>query len=177
MRNKLWRARVVSCVPTAIPRKAPRKACIPGRPVIPSMTNPLFLPPVFLPRKTQTVPDEKSLPPPSLPALLLVLSAAFPAGASPGQSCGRAGPPPHPGRNEILPPGTSAPAFFRNHQRQHLRPLRAGIAGPRPSSRVPRIRQHRPGQRTFALDANGTPLDANLDVWAKAGGAYKSLGS
>ena len=30
-----------------------------------------------------------------------------------------------------------------------------------------------PGQNTFAVDANGTPLDANLDVWSKAGGAYK----
>ena len=30
-----------------------------------------------------------------------------------------------------------------------------------------------PGQNTFAVDANGTPLDANLDVWSRAGGAYK----
>lgn len=30
-----------------------------------------------------------------------------------------------------------------------------------------------PQQHTFSLSANGTPLDANLDVWAKAGGAYK----
>ena len=30
-----------------------------------------------------------------------------------------------------------------------------------------------PGENTFALDANGTPLDANLDVWSKAGGAFK----
>ena len=29
------------------------------------------------------------------------------------------------------------------------------------------------GQRTFSLSANGTPLDANLDVWSKAGGAFK----
>ena len=28
-------------------------------------------------------------------------------------------------------------------------------------------------QRTISLSANGTPLDANLDVWAKAGGAFK----
>lgn len=30
-----------------------------------------------------------------------------------------------------------------------------------------------PAQHTFAVAANGSPLDANLDVWAKAGGAYK----
>ncbi len=30
-----------------------------------------------------------------------------------------------------------------------------------------------PGENTFSLDANGTPLDANLDVWSKAGGAFK----
>ena len=30
-----------------------------------------------------------------------------------------------------------------------------------------------PGRRTFALAANGSPLDANLDVWAQAGGADK----
>ena len=30
-----------------------------------------------------------------------------------------------------------------------------------------------PGQHTFAVDANGTPLDANLDVFSKAGGADK----
>ena len=29
------------------------------------------------------------------------------------------------------------------------------------------------GENTFSLDANGTPLDANLDVWSKAGGAFK----
>ena len=28
-------------------------------------------------------------------------------------------------------------------------------------------------QNTFAVAANGTPLDANLDVWSKAGGAFK----
>jgi hypothetical protein len=30
-----------------------------------------------------------------------------------------------------------------------------------------------PGQNTFSLSANGSPLDANLDVFAKAGGANK----
>ena len=30
-----------------------------------------------------------------------------------------------------------------------------------------------PQHATFSLSANGTPLDANLDVWAKAGGAFK----
>jgi len=29
------------------------------------------------------------------------------------------------------------------------------------------------GQHTFSVDANGTPLDANLDVWSKAGGGQK----
>ncbi len=29
------------------------------------------------------------------------------------------------------------------------------------------------GENTFSLDANGTPLDANLDVWSKAGSAFK----
>ena len=32
---------------------------------------------------------------------------------------------------------------------------------------------HGPAENTFSLDANGTPLDANLDVWSMAGGAYK----
>ena len=39
------------------------------------------------------------------------------------------------------------------------------------ASSTPKAR--RAEQHTFSLSANGTPLDANLDVWSKAGGAFK----